>query len=216
MEIIAYNKKYHTEIIHALAQALKHGKVVAYPTDTSYGLAVDIRKPDALKRLYQIKERYPTQPTHVLIPSVLYAKKILYWNSDADKLSDSYWPGPLTLVVKLRSKSTRFSGLTGDTGYLGVRIAKQKIAQDIVTALGGPITTTSANPSKVVSGGKDSYSGKQVYEQFLSQKYQPDIILDAGVLPKKKPSTIVKLLDEGYEILRAGPITEKQISFCLK
>ena len=211
MEVITYNKKYHTQIIHAVVLALKAGKSVAYPTDTSYGLAVDIKNPEALHKLYKIKERSLSQATHVLIPNIEYARKISFWDTHAEMLAKKYWPGPLTLVLKLKSKNGALISLTGGTGYLGVRIAKQNIAQDIVIALGRPITTTSANPSKAISGGVDSYSGKQIYEQFQKQKYKPDIILEAGILPKRKPSTIVKVDVDGYEILRVGPVTEKQI-----
>ncbi len=211
MEVIKYSLKNHKKIISQITEALREGKVVAYPTDTSYGLAVDISNQEALKRLYKIKERQKTQPIHILVPSISYAKEIVNWDEQIEKFANKYWPGPLTLVLKLKSREKVYKTLSGNTGFLGVRMSKSKISQDIVASLGSPITTTSANPSKHISGGKDSYSGEEVFRQFEKQKHKPDLILDAGKLVKTKPSTLVKIDGQIYEILRVGPIKETEI-----
>src|ERR1051326_7432209 len=102
MIIIDYQKSKHKEIIHACVQALKSGKVIAYPTDTSYGLAVDSNNLAAIKKLYRVKQRQSSKPVHVIVPSMAYGKKITRWNKIADKLIKKFWPGPLTLVLKLK------------------------------------------------------------------------------------------------------------------
>ncbi len=221
MIILEYNKKHHKKIIHAVNLALKHGKVVAYPTDTSYGLAIDPTNAAALRKFYKIKQRSSRQPVHIVVASVTQAKKYVQWNRWADKLAEKFWPGQISLVLPLKStisESAKFAKLfSAGTGTLGLRVPKNIIALDIVKALKTPITATSANPSGQSAGGHDSYSAGDIVKQFSKLQHKPDIIIDAGTLPKRKPSTLVKIEENrSFEILRAGPITKKQIAKILK
>lgn len=217
MITVRYQKKYHKKIINACAAAIKSGKVVAYPTDTSYGLAADGTNIKAIKKLYLIKERQSGKPVHVVVPSISYTKKIAGWNKAAGKLAKKFWPGALTLVLKFKIKNSKLKILLAGTGYLGLRMPNNKIALDLAKALGRPITATSANPSAEKSGGYDSYSAKDIVNQFNQKKHQPDIILDAGKLPKRKPSTVVKIFNNHQiAILRDGPISENKIKKILK
>ncbi len=210
MIILDYQKKYHNKIIEAAVAALKSGKSVVYPTDTSYGLAVDATNIKAIKKLYRIKGRNFNQPVHIVVPSFAYAKSIAVWNSKAEKLAKMFWPGPLTLVLGLRSKGIGYRLLSGGTSTLGLRYPKNKFALDLVKSFNRPITATSANPAKIL-GGFDSYSAKDVIRQFENKKYQPDVIINSRRLPKRKPSTLVKVFDDVYKIMRPGPVSEKQI-----
>lgn len=212
MVILDYDKKKHKEIIHACVMALKRGKVVAYPTDTSYGLAVDSGNLKAINGLYKIKERQSGKPVHVIPATFLETKKMVIWSQHVSKLAKRFWPGPLTLVLGLKSKAKGLKKLSAGTGNLGVRLPKNIIALDLAHQLGRAITTTSANPSANLSGGYDSYSAEDVIKQFKKKKYRPDIIINAGKLPKRKPSTLVKLGGaQVVQILRPGPISERQI-----
>lgn len=216
MIILDYKKQNHKQIIKACVTALKLGKVVAYPTDTSYGLAVDVKNIEAIKKLYRIKDRGLNKPVHVIVPSITFAKKIVSWNKQADKLAKKFLPGPLTLVLELRAKGVGLRKLSAGTGFLGVRMPKNQIALDLVKLLKNPITTTSANPSFHLSGGFDSYSAEDVLKQFTNKKHKPDIVLNAGKLFKHKPSTLVKIDGNKIEILRKGPISEKEIKKIIK
>ena len=217
MVIIDYQKKLHKQIINACVLALKQGKVIAYPTDTSYGLAVDAGSVRAIKKLYQIKGRNFNKPLHVVVPSLAYAKRIVIWNKAMEKLSHRFWPGALTLIAVLKvsarggsasgGKSKKLKVLSANTGTIGLRMPKNNIAQDLAKNLGRPITATSAN----VSGQADCYSAGDIIGQFKNQKYKPDIIINAGKLPKRKPSTLVRVFDDVVKVLRQGPVTEKQI-----
>lgn len=211
MVILQYQKKFHKEIIDSCVHALRQGKVVAYPTDTSYGLAADSENSEAIRKLYRIKERRSGQPIHIIIPSVAYGKKLAHFDRRAEKMAQAFWPGPLTLVLWLKSKKKGLVSLSGGTGTLGMRMPDNAIALDLARRLGRGITTTSANPSMHISGGYDSYSAQDVTGQFAKKKFRPDIVLDAGKLSKRKPSTVIRLLHEPYEILRVGPVSEKQI-----
>ncbi len=207
MIIIDYTKKHHKKIVDACVLALKKGKVVAYPTDTCYGLAVDASNLKAVERLYQTKGRDFNKPVHIVIPSLAYAKKVAVWNNSALKLSKKFWPGAITLVLELRIKNLEFRMLSGNTGSIGLRMPKNQIALDLAKYLEKPITATSAN----ISAQPDCYRAEDILNQFKDQKYQPDIILNAGRLPKNKPSTLVRVFDDVVKILREGPVSEKQI-----
>jgi len=212
MVIIDYKEKFHKQIIVSAVKALKAGNVVAYPTDTCYGLAVDAGNIFAIKKLYKIKGRNFNKPVHVVVPSVAYAKKIARWNGAAGKLSSRFWPGPLTLVFPVgngrdHSLQKTLSILSANTRTIGLRMPKNKIALDLAKYLKRPITATSAN----LSGQADCYSADEIIAQFAKQKHKPDIIINAGKLKKRKPSTLVRVFDDTVKILRQGPVAEKEI-----
>ena len=207
MIIIDYQKKNHKKIISACVKALKSGKVIAYPTDTCYGLAVDATNLKAVKKLYGVKGRNFKKPVHIIPPSIVYAKNIVQWNKVAQALFSKFLPGPLTIVLGCRVEGEGYRILSANSGFLGIRFPKNNIALDLARYLRRPITTTSAN----ISGGKDCYSAKDVLEQFRTQKFQPDIIINAGKLKERKPSALVKIEQDQVSILRNGPISEKEI-----
>ena len=219
MIVIDYQKKHHKKIIHACVLALKQGRVVAYPTDTSYGLAVDATNKKALRKLYQIKGRDFKKPSSFVVPSLSYAKKNSLWEKSVNKLVKKFWPGALTIVLKTKNKA-----------FIAWRMPDNKIAMDLAKILHKPITATSGN----VSGQPDCYSADDIIKQFKNKKLKPDIIINAGRLPKRKPSTIVKITtssprpnalggqaslkrrgENTVEILRQGPISATKIAKAL-
>lgn len=212
MIILDYKKQNHKQIVKACVTALKQGKVVAYPTDTSYGLAVDVSNQRAVKGLYKVKGRDFNKPVHVVVPSIVYAKKIVSWNKQAEKITKKFFPGPLTLVLELSAKGLGLRKLSAGTGFMGVRMPKNQIALDLAKILKKPITATSANRS----GQGDCYSIEDILKQFKTAEIKPDIIINVGRLPKRKPSTLVKIHKEQIEILRKGPISEQEIKKIIK
>lgn len=214
MIVIDYDRKNHRQIIQACVRALRAGKVIAYPTDTSYGLACDITNPQAVLKFYRIKEREFKKPVHVVIPSISYAKSIVAWNNTAAVLAKRFWPGALSIIlpatfshgIELVNKSIKRFGARTNT--VGLRMPNNQIALDLAATLGEPIPATGANPA----GGYDAYSAQDIVDQFRDKKYKPDIIVNAGRLPKRKPSTLVKIDGKKIEILRFGPITSKEIN----
>jgi L-threonylcarbamoyladenylate synthase len=215
---------------------LKAGKSVVYPTDTSYGLGVDATNTRAVRRLYKIKERFYKKPVHVVMADLKMAKKYAKFTPLAEKLSKKLLPGPLTIICdlspNLSPRSFDFAQsdlewnrngrqgrgvrlLSAGTGTIGIRMPKNKIALELVRKFGKPITTTSANPSADKSGGTAPYSIKDSYRQFKSKKYQPDLFLDAGRLPKRQPSTVARIKNGIIKIIRKGPITKTQIQKCI-
>lgn len=217
MIIIDYKEKNHKDIIRACVKALKQGKVIVYPTDTSYGLGCDASNKKAVLKFYKIKERGFNKPVHVVVPSIKFAKTAGVWELSATKLAKKFWPGAVSLVLPynlpnlsntLKPSIKRFAA---GTKTVGLRMPNNFIALDLAKNLGKPIPATSANPA----GGYDSYTAKDIVDQFKDKKYKPDIIINAGKLKKRKPSTLVKISQGQIEILRPGPISLKQIQKAL-
>lgn len=207
-------------------QYLQAGKSVVYPTDTAYGLAVDATDAAAVKRLYRLKGRTFKKPVHVVVASLAMAKKYAKFDGKAERVFKKFLPGRLTLILPqkfstspgLRPPIPWASGrgrgeveswklLSAGTGTLGIRMPKNRAALSLVRKLGRPMTTTSAN----LAGASTCYSARAVAAQFKNQKYQPDLILDAGRLKKIKPSTIVDLTGKSVKILRRGPVSEQSL-----
>lgn len=197
--------------VDVIVRALAQGKVVAIPTETSYALAVDATQPRAVKRIYTIKGRDFNKPIHVLVSSKAQAKKLVVWGSIADKLTKQFWPGPLSIVSKLKVNPSAGGGklqvLTSGTGFLGVRQSPNPLIFQVVKKLGRPITATSAN----VSNMPDCYSAEEVFAQYAEKQYKPDILIEGRKQRRVKPSTVIKIDGPTVTVLRPGPISEKQI-----
>lgn len=185
---------------------------MVYPTDTAYGLAVDATNLAAVKKLYRLKGRNFKKPIHIIAPgkylnTVKYLSIIVSVNKYAKKLIKKFWPGPLTIVLPLKAIGKSWQMLSAGTGTLGIRLPKHELALELVRRFGKPISTTSAN----LSGKPDNYSISAVKKQFANSKFKPDYYLDGGRLAKCKPSTVVAVDTDRVRIIRAGPITKKQI-----
>lgn len=190
---------------------LRAGKAVVYPTDTAYGLGVDATNAAAVKRLIKIKQR-PNQPIHVIVKNFSAAKKLAMFGKTAERIFKKFMPGALTLVLDLSPNLSPRLGrgvglLSAGTGTIGIRMPDNKVALSLVKKFGRPITTPSANPH----GGQTPYSVSESVREFRNKKHRPDLYLNAGKLPKTKPSTIVAVKSGKIEVLRKGPITQKQI-----
>src|SRR3989338_164866 len=179
-------------VIRRAVELLRNGGIVAHPTDTCYGLAVDITNPVALKHLYLRKGMEFDKPVSVLVRSLEEAQKYGVFSVLALRLAREFWPGPLTLVVP-RTEAGPVA-LNPGVPDIGLRVIVNPVANALLDAYDGPLTTTSANahghpsPSRV----KDIYM-------------EPDLILDAGELKtREKPSTVLRVLDEEATTLRQG------------
>ena len=185
------------EVARALS-VLKAGGVVAFPTDTLYGLGASILSVPGVERVFQIKERSQTQRLPILLGSIedleLVAEDIpeLAW-----KFAQRFWPGPLTLVLQ-RSRYVP-EVVTGGQDTVAVRVPDHPIPRTLAQELGAPITGTSANKT----GGPDPITAWDVQQQ-LGPKV--DLIIDGGPRPKGRGSTIVNLTVDPPEVLRQGAL----------
>jgi len=190
---------------------LKSGGVVAYPTDTAYGFAVDATNTSAVKKLYKLKGRGFHKPIHVIPPTKAWIEKLVKLNTAAKILIEEFMPGPITVVLPLKVSGKSWQLLSAGTQTMGIRRPKNKLALDLAMEFGKPITTTSAN----LAGEANTYSVAQIKQQFADSKLQPDFYVDGGKLKNTLPSTVVSVMGH-VKILRAGPISEKKIKSVLK
>jgi len=178
------------------------GGIVAYPTDTAYGLAVDATNEEAIGKIFVIKRR-TQKPLPVLVSGILMAKKYVEVGADDLVFFRKYWPGAVTFILK--SKNILPASLTLGFPSVAVRQANQPLAQALVRELNRPITCTSAN----ISGAGVLFSGQEVARHFENQPMRPDLILDAGEFPNVLPSTIVDLTAHPPRITRQGEVKVK-------
>lgn len=183
------NKEQHVEAL----RVLHRGGVIAFPTETSYGLGCDPRNPKAVAAIYKIKGRDRKKPLLLVAASMAQVKKVVKMNDVSLALAKRHWPGPLTLVLPAKNGKKE----------IAIRVTSSSVAAALAESFGYPIVATSANRS----GEKEARSGRAVARAFADQKNKPDYILDAGALPRRKPSTVVRVRQNGtIEVLRPGKI----------
>lgn len=198
------------ELVAKVAARLHNGDVVALPTDTFYGLAVDPVNLKAVDRIYEIKTRARHKPLSLLIDDVSQAYELARQLDTAfDRLSERFWPGPLTIVVKAGSKLPL--RVTANTGNVALRVPEPAIPRAIVSALGLPITATSAN----LRGLPECTYANCVREQLGDQI---PLIVDGGPTTRSVATTIVDLSGGGssWMILREGAIPTHEIALTLQ
>ena len=186
------------------AKILKSGGLVAYPTESFYGLAADAANETAILRLFHVKKRQAREPVLILIPSIESLKRYaVYVPETADRLMEAFWPGGLTLVFEAAKGVS--SLLTAGTGKIGVRLSSHPVAMALVRAMGAAITGTSANisgasPCKTPNGVTRAL-GKGV-----------DKTLDGGETPGQRPSTVLDMTTLPHSVLREGMISREALS----
>ena len=189
------------------ADTLLAGGMVAFPTETFYGLAVDVRNEAAIERLFLAKRRPPDLPVLILIPTQeslgQYVEGI---PAPARRLIKAFWPGGLTLVFRAGPVISPL--LTAGTDKIGIRFSSHPVATALARAIGAPISGTSAN----VSGQPACRTAREVLKRFGAGI---DLILDAGETVGAAASTLVDLTVRPLQILREGVITRAQLRACV-
>jgi len=195
MKIIKINlKKIDQRIIKITAEALKNGKVVAMPFDTCYGLAADATNKKAVEKVYKIKKRPKSKPFSIVIKDLTMISKFLKNPDKSSKIvayAQKLLPGNYTLILpvkKLPAEKIKLYTIFNKT--LSIRIPDFPLTQALSSKLNVPFTATSAN----ISNEPPAWSGEEVVKIFQKQKFQPDLVLDAGKLPQKPLSTIIDLV----------------------
>ncbi len=183
---------------------LKSGGVVVYPTETSYGIGCDATNTEAVARVFAIKHRPEGKGVTVLLPTNdSFGDRVVTWRSELRDLAAKFWPGALNIVLPVRNDSSIAQQcLTNET--VAVRRSSHDVANALVDALDVPLVSTSAN----ISGEPELYNAQEIYDRFNDESLQPDVIFDAGELPKRAPSTLIAWDDTLLEVvvLRQGEI----------
>ena len=183
-------------IIAQAAQMIRDGLVVAYPTDTLYGLATDPRNPAAVMRLYDLKDRPETSALTMIAADLTQVGQAAEMTQQGQRLAERWWPGPLTMILRARSAIAR-EALAGG-GTVGVRVPDDAVATALAKSVGFCITATSANRS----GHPAATTADGVAEALPDA----DAILDAGAARGGAPSTIVNASGQEITLVRDGAI----------
>ncbi len=194
-------------IIAEAASILRSGGLVAFGTETVYGLGADATNPAAVARIFAAKGRPPTNPLIVHVADVESARTcVANWPAAADSLAAHFWPGPLTLV--LPRSGLILDLITAGQATVAVRIPASPIARELIRRVGVPIAAPSANRSNRISPTTAAHVLKDLDGAV-------DLILDTGPCPVGIESTVLDLAGEVPTILRPGDVTGDQIAAIL-
>ena len=196
------------EALGRAIEALKKGSIVAYSTETFYGLGVKFDLEDSLKNLCCIKRR----PGDKAIPLIFGDRRLLPLvaesvSQNALLLMEKFWPGPLTLLLRAKKNLSKY--VTAGTGRVAVRIPGSSLGLALVQKASFFITATSANPSGMIPA-RDADTVIRYFEDKV------DIVIDGGSTHGSLPSTIVDVTGKSIEILREGAISKEALSKFLK
>ena len=180
MEIIKLSQRAVNEAV----KIIKNGGVVICPTDTVYGFLADAGNKKAVSRIFKIKKRQKAKPLPVFVKDIEMAKNIAFIDNKQEKILEKHWPGKTTFVLKKKNKGT-----------IALRIPKYKFLNDLLKKINKPLTQTSVN----ISGQPALNNIKEIINQFGDKV---DLIIDAGNLPKRKPSSIIDLTKNKIILLR--------------
>ena len=191
------------EDLNRAVAVLNNGGVVAFPTETYYGLAVDPLNPLALNHLFTLKQRQISKPILTLVNDPESLSSLVHEIPDIYiPLVEKFWPGPLTLIFQAKLNLPAL--LTANTSTVGVRESSHPFARQLVRAFGRPITATSAN----ISGRNAAIDAYEVKAQFGNKI---DLVFDGGRTPGIIGSTIIGLSGNNLKLIREGMISFEEI-----
>ena len=186
------------------------GRLLAFPTDSVYGIGGDPLSLEVVEKLFTIKYRDQNKGFLLLVSDFEEASKIAEFNNVSKLLAEKYWPGQLTLILKKKAQNIIPPEVTANQDTIGLRVPDNKIVLEILKMLKlkgkfGGIIGTSAN----YSGEEPSVSGAEVAKAFLGTI---DLIIDSGKSKSKMPTTIVDCTQDKIKFLRIGVIDETSIN----
>ena len=189
------------------ARILRAGGLVAFPTETVYGLGADATNDRAVARVFEAKDRPRFNPLIVHVASAEAARRLVDWPHAADRLAGAFWPGPLTLVLPLKPGIGLSPLVTAGSASLALRVPDHPVARDLLRRFGGPVAAPSANPSGRISPTSAAHA-----RAGLSGRIEA--ILDAGACGVGVESTIIGLTGNPI-LLRPGGLPAEAIEQAL-
>ena len=191
------------DAIGAAGRGLADGGLVAFPTETVYGLGADATNGEAVARLYAAKGRPAFNPLISHLPDLAAAHALAHFNDDADRLAQAFWPGPLTLVLRKRDDCPVSELATAGLDTIALRVPDHPVANQIIRALGRPVVAPSAN----ISGHVSPTDADHVMADL---KGRIDLIIDGGPAMVGLESTIVACFEQPM-LLRPGGLAREAI-----
>ena len=195
--------KAENDAIEAAARCLGQGGLVAFPTETVYGLGADAGNGEAIARLYAAKGRPSFNPLIAHVGSIEAARRLAHFDAAADKLAAAFWPGPLTLVLPKRPAGGVADLALAGLDSVAVRLPAHPVAHALLAAFKGPVVAPSANRSGHVSPTSAAHVLADLHGRI-------DMVIDAGPCPVGVESTIVACLGEPT-LLRPGGLPREEI-----
>ena len=188
-----------------VANALRKGKLVVFPTDTVYGIGTNAYDAQACRRIYEVKGRPMCKPLIVLISDISMLKEMVDSISTIEqKLIDAFWPGPLTIKFK-QKEGTLPNVVSAGDAYLRARLIKRGLMHELIQTAGVPIVAPSANLSGSLTGTKI----KNIVNELDGKV---DYILDCGDIESDEVSTIVQVEEEKIFVIREGKIKKEALA----
>ncbi len=212
MQVDTSGHKFRTEALDAdtdgtarAAEILRRGGLVAFPTETVYGLGADATNGIAVARIFEAKNRPAFNPLIVHVRNSEHARRLVRFDLLAERLAEAYWPGALTLVLPKRCRAGIDALVTADLDSIAIRVPDHPVAQQLLQMTGKPIAAPSANPS-----GRISPTTARHVAAGLSGRI--DAILDGGSCPIGLESTII---GPGPTLLRTGGVPKEAIEILI-
>lgn len=182
MDVIKIGNKAVFEAV----KVLKKGGIVVFPTDTVYGFLADASNKKAVEKIYKIKKRVRLKPLPVFVKDIKMAKSLAVIDKNQEKILNQKWPGKYTFVLKAKK------------GTIALRVPNYKPLNILLKKINRPLAQTSVN----ISGQPALNKFKDIIKLFETQKTKPDLISNAGSLPKRKASAIIDLTKDKIKIIR--------------
>ncbi len=192
--------KCDTQGIETASQSVKNGGIVVYPTDTVYGIGCDPYNKKSVEKIYQIKQRPKTKPFPILAYSIDVASEIVEFDKDSKKIAEKFWPGPLTLILKLRDEKLKESLNLSEK--IAIRVPNNQCLQSLL------------KNSKFLIGTSANLSGENAFtksEECYQRVKEYDIFLDGGNIEGGGESTILEMVQGKPTIHRAGALKKEEI-----
>ncbi len=206
MKIIQVDlNKDSSDVIREAVNVLNYGGTVVYPTDTLYGLGANALNEIAIRKVFRIKKRSFSKPLPMIVRDCSWVKELANIKHRHAGIIKKVWPGKVTVV--LGKKDIVPGALTAEFNSVGIRIPDYIFTDRLLAKFGYPLTSTSAN----ISGQVPTNDINKIIEIFSKSAEKPDLIIDAGILPKSEPSMIIDLTGDKPKILRISPTKPEKL-----
>ncbi len=191
------------ELLAQAAAVIHRGGVIAFPTETYYGLGADALNRQAIERIYTIKGRDRTKLILILVEArARISEFVKPFPPMVERLMETFWPGPLTILFQVNDRLP--IELTSGSGKIGIRVTSHPVAKALLEACRVPLTGTSANRAN----GPSPQTAEEV-RNSIGQEL--DLILDGGSTPGEKPSTVLDCTVSPFRIVRQGIISREAL-----
>ena len=191
----------NNEGIEKASQIISDGGIVVFPTDTVYGIGCDPYNKKSVQKIYEIKSRSIVKSLPILTYSKETAKKIVQFDEITEKIADKFWPGPLTIILKVKDEKIKESLNLEDK--IAIRVPNHKCTLELLQKCKF-LVGTSAN----ISGNSSYVNPKDCLEDIKGY----DVFVDGGIISSKGESTIIEIENEEIKILREGSLSKEEIS----